>query len=76
MKKGDNMKKENTNILEQVKKTVKDNMVDIKHDNVDTKENKNNYKDLKEKEINKWLDINGERIARELLNEEIKKLKK
>lgn len=70
------MKKENTNILEQVKKTVKDNMVDIKHDNVDTKENKNNYKDLKEKEINKWLDINGERIARELLNEEIKKLKK
>ena len=76
MKKGDNMKKENTNILEQVKKTVKDNMVDIKHDNVDTKENKNNYKDLKEKEINKWLEINGERIARELLDEEIKKFKK
>ena len=76
MKKGDNMKKENTNILEQVKKTVKDNMDDIKHDYVDTKEKKNNYKNLKEKEINKWLEINGERIARELLNEEIKKIKK
>ena len=70
------MKKENTNILEQVKKTVKDNMIDKKDDNVDTKEKKYNYKNLNEKEINKWLEINGERIARELLNEEIKKLKK
>ena len=75
MKKGDNMKKENTNILEQVKKTVKDNKVDTRYDNVDNTET-TNYKNLKEKEIHKWLEINGERIARELLKEEINKLKK
>ena len=69
------MKKENTNILEQVKKTVKDNKVDTRYDNVDNTET-TNYKNLKEKEIHKWLEINGERIARELLKEEINKLKK
>ena len=69
------MKKENINILEQVKKTVKDNKVDTRYDNVDNTETKN-HKNLKEKEIHKWLEINGERIARELLKEEINKLKK
>ena len=69
------MKKENTNILEQVKKTVKDNKVDTRYDNVDNTETKS-HKNLKEKEIHKWLEINGERIARELLKEEINKLKK
>lgn len=63
-------------ILEQVKKTVKDNHDVIIHDNLDVKEKKNNHKNLNEKKIQNWLEINGERIAREILKEEIKKLRK
>ena len=70
------MKKENSNILEQVKKIVKDSKVDTKHDSVDSKEKKNKYQNFKEKEIHKWLELNGERIAKELLKEEIENLKK
>lgn len=70
------MKIDNTKILEQVKKTVKDNHDVIIHDNLDVKEKKNNHKNLNEKKIQNWLEINGERIAREILKEEIKKLRK
>lgn len=76
MKKDYNMKIDNTKILEQVKKTVKDNHDVIIHDNLDVKEKKNNHKNLNEKKIQNWLEINGERIAREILKEEIKKLRK
>ena len=70
------MKIDNMKILEQVKKTVKDNHDVIIHDNLDVKEKKNNHKNLNEKKIQNWLEINGERIAREILKEEIKKLRK
>ena len=66
---------EDLEMLHAISKTVKDNKVDTKYDNVDNTET-TNYKNLKEKEIHKWLEINGERIARELLKEEINKLKK
>ncbi len=72
MKKGNDMsmKKENSNILDKVKNTIKGS--DFK-----TSPPKKKYEEhqLKQIEINQWLEKNGERIAREILSEEIKKLK-
>ena len=72
MKKGNDMsmKKENSNILDKVKNTIKGSDVKTSRPN-----KKNEEHQLKEIEINQWLEKNGERIAREVLNEEIKRLK-
>ena len=69
------MKKINSEILEK----VKDSLISEKQkedSNIIDKKDQNLSDDEKmiDKKIVDWLDINGERIAREILKEEVKKL--
>ena len=69
------MKKINSDILEKVKDSLvsekqkeESNIIEKQDQNLSDKEK------MIEKKIVDWLDINGERIAREILKEEVKKL--
>ncbi|MBF92007.1 MAG: hypothetical protein CMP34_04275 [Rickettsiales bacterium] len=69
------MKKINSDILEKVKDSlVSEQQKD--EPNIDDKQDQkiSDSEKIIEKRIIDWLDVNGERIARELLKEEVKKL--
>ena len=62
------MKKKNSDIINEVKKSVGTN--NIKEKISDTSDNKEIIKSI----VNNWLEKNGDRITKEILNKEIKDL--
>tara|TARA_B100001029_G_C14861929_1_gene339575 strand:+ start:229 stop:444 length:216 start_codon:yes stop_codon:yes gene_type:complete len=69
------MKKINSEILEKVKDSLVSEKQKEEPNIIDKQNQKISDNDkMIEKKIVDWLDINGERIAREILREEVKKL--
>lgn len=77
------MKNKNNQIINQVKKHIKSSNLKIKpvqdiedKDVVETliSKKKQSLDSMIEKEIKKWINLNAEKISREIINETIKKL--
>lgn len=77
------MKNKNNQIINQVKKHIKSSNLKIKPlQDIEDKhvvetlisEKKQSLDSMIEKEIKKWINLNAEKISREIINETIKKL--
>jgi len=68
------MKKVNSEIFEKVKSAVTEKVEENILNNDQLEENKKSTDDLLKKEINEWIEVNAEKIAKEIITEEIKKL--
>jgi len=68
------MKKVNSEIFEKVKSAVKDKTEENISDDAQLEGNEKVIDDFLKKEINEWIQENAEKIAKEIITIEIKKL--
>ena len=68
------MKKVNSEIFEKVKSAVKDKTEENIADDAQLEGNEKVIDDFLKKEINEWIQENAEKIAKEIITIEIKKL--
>ena len=68
------MKKVNSEIFEKVKSAVKDKTEESISDDSQLEGNEEVIDDFLKKEINEWIQENAEKIAKEIITIEIKKL--
>ena len=68
------MKKVNSEIFEKVKSVVKDKTEESISDDSQLEGNEEVIDDFLKKEINEWIQENAEKIAKEIITIEIKKL--
>ena len=75
------MKKNNSDIINKVKNVISENKGNkIKKDNLTTPSNNSQsdqqriYSDGIDKILNEWIETNAEKIAKELIKEEVKKI--